>query len=85
MSAEQEESRLIGERFQTSCTRDLLDYMGRIILSLVTLAVGLEVTYFETRKMVYSFFGGVRQDGEWGRIVDRRMERSRDHFLVGKV
>ena len=58
MSAELEESRLIGERFQRSRTQDLLGYMGRLILSFVTLATGLEVLYFEMRKVVYSFWGG---------------------------
>lgn len=58
MSAEIQESRLTGERFQRSRTQDLLDYMGRIISSFVTLAAGLEVPYFEMRKMVYSFLGG---------------------------
>lgn len=63
MSAEIQESRLTGERFRRSRTQDLLDYMGRIISGFVTLAAGLEVPYFEMRKMAYSFLGG---EARWG-------------------
>ena len=49
--------------FRGHAHRIFLDYMGRIILSFVTLAAGLEVPYFEMKKMVYSFLEG---KARWG-------------------